>query len=88
MGAGLQKISELLTVVFTNGGDKDNPNQSYYKVSSVMSINGQSIIIKNLQLRVTFEVAKLTKKTWLDVKSDKFQKGRILNYWCFSPSLG
>jgi regulator of telomere elongation helicase 1 len=32
MGAGLQKFSELLTVVFNNRGDKDNPTQSYYKV--------------------------------------------------------
>ncbi|CAB3360227.1 Hypothetical predicted protein [Cloeon dipterum] len=70
MGAGLQKFSELLTVVFTNRGDRDDPNQSYYK------------------LYVTFEEAKSTKKTWLDTKSDKFKKGRVLNYWCFSPSFG
>jgi regulator of telomere elongation helicase 1 len=37
LGAGLQKFSELITVVFNNRGDKEDPSQSYYKVGVKVS---------------------------------------------------
>lgn len=43
MGAGLQKFSELITVVFNNRGDKEDPSQSYYKVSSGIILLGRNL---------------------------------------------
>jgi len=88
LGAGLQKFSELLTVVFNNRGDKDDPSQSYYKVKYFIDLNKNTSMF-SIQLHVTFEENKNRKNTWLDVKkSDGSKKGKVLNYWCFSPSFG